>query len=203
VPLVMVPDGSRWGYPANARFTPAERWLGRPPAAGEIPGQLVLRYLAAFGPASPSDFQTWSGLAKPRPLFDAVRDQLVEFTGEDGKPLYDVPGAPRPDADTVAPPRYLPEFDNLLLSHAVRTRVIDDAHKPAVFTKNLRVKSTYLIDGRVAGLWSTETKRGVVTLTIAPFGRLLMKARSDLEREGEALARLIDPDAKEYAFAVE
>ena len=202
LPLVMVPDGGRWAYPANARFTTAEYWLGRSPDTNAVPEQLVLRYLAAFGPASAADFQTWSGLPRPRPLFEAVRDRLVELTDESGKTLYDVADAPRPGPDVAAPVRYLPEFDNLLLSHSERTRIIDDEHKPAVFTKNLRVKSTYLVDGRVAGLWSIETKRGTATLQLTRFGRMLRQTRAELEREGDALLRFTEPDAKAYAFAV-
>jgi hypothetical protein len=155
-----------------------------------------VRYLEAFGPATPADFQTWSGLPKAKALFDKL--ELEEFTDENGKTLYDVPGAPRPDPDTAAPVRFLPEFDNLLLAHARRERVIADEHRPAVFTKNLRVKSTYLVDGVVAGLWTAEKKRGLATLTLTPFGRTLKKTAGHLEREGTALLRFLEPDAKTY-----
>jgi Winged helix DNA-binding domain len=196
VPLVMVPTEARWGYPANARFTPAEDWLGAKPHRAAVPGELVLRYLAAFGPATPADFQTWSGLPKAKPVFDEL--ELEVFTDENGKTLYDVPDAPRPEPDTPAPVRFLPEFDNLLLAHARRERVIADEHRPAVFTKNLRIKSTYLVDGTVAGLWTAEKKRGVATLTLTPFGRLLKRTAAELEREGTALLRFIEPGAKKH-----
>lgn len=198
VPLVMVPDGSRWGYPANAPFTLADDWLGKQPTKRAAPEKLVERYLRAFGPATPADFQTWSGL-QAKPVFEKLRDQLDVLKDADGKDLYDLPDAPRPDADTEAPVRYLPEFDNLLLSHAKRTRIIADEHKKAVFTKNLRVKSTYLVDGLVAGLWTSTVKRGAATLTLEPFGKLTKKTRAELEREGERLLRLLEPDAKSYA----
>ena len=112
--------------------------------------------------------------------------------------MYDVPDAPRPDPDTPAPVRFLPEFDNILLSHAKRDRIIADEHKAAVYTKNLRVKATYTVDGLVAGLWTTEKKRGVATLTITPFGRLLKKTLTELEREGGALLGFLEPDAKSH-----
>jgi len=196
VPLVMYPTDTRWGWPANARFTPAEEWLGAKIQPTAVPEELVLRYLAAFGPATPADFQTWSGLPKAKPVFDHL--ELEEFTDENGKTLYDVPEAPRPDPETPAPVRFLPEFDNLLLAHAKRERIIADEHRPAVFTKNLRVKSTYTVDGFVAGLWTTEKKRGVATLTLTPFGRTLKKTAAELEREGSALLRYLEPDAKTY-----
>jgi hypothetical protein len=194
VPLVMVPDDSRWGYPTNAPFTLADDWLDKTPAPRAVPEKLALRYLAAFGPATPADFQTWSGLPKPKPIFDRLK--LETFKGPDGKELFDLPDAPRPGADAEAPVRFLPEFDNLLLSHAKRDRLVADQHKPAVFTKNLRVRSTYLVDGTVAGLWTAATKRGTATLTLTPFGKL--SKRADIEREGTDLLQFLEPEAKAY-----
>ncbi|TCO41591.1 winged helix DNA-binding protein [Kribbella antiqua] len=196
VPLVIYPTDARWSWPANARFTPAEDWLGSPVEQNAVPGELVVRYLEAFGPATPADFQTWSGLQKAKPLFDEL--ELEQFTDDSGKTLYDVPDAPRPDPDTPAPVRFLPEFDNLLLAHAKRERIIADEHKPAVYTKNLRVKATYTVDGLVAGLWTAEKKRGVATLTLTPFGRTTKKVAAELEREGDGLLRFLEPDAKAY-----
>lgn len=196
VPLVMFPTDTRWGWPANARFTPAEEWLGKKVQRTEVPEELVVRYLAAFGPATPADFQTWSGLPKAKPVFDKL--ELLELKDENGRTLYDVPEAPRPDPETPAPVRFLPEFDNLLLAHAKRDRIIADVHRPAVFTKNLRIKSTYTVDGLVAGLWTTGKLRGVATLTLTPFGRTLKKTAAELEREGSALLRFLEPDAKTY-----
>ncbi|MFF1823293.1 winged helix DNA-binding domain-containing protein [Kribbella sp. NPDC058245] len=196
VPLVMYPTGVRWGWPANARFTPAEDWLGKKLHQKEEQGELVTRYLQAFGPATPADFQTWSGLSKAKPVFDSL--DLEQFTDEDGKTLYDVPDAPHPDPDTTVPVRFLPEFDNLLLAHAKRQRIIADEHRPAVFTKNLRIKATYTVDGVVAGLWTAAKKRDVATLTLTPFGRLLKKDLAALEREGTALLGFLEPAAKTY-----
>lgn len=196
VPLVVYPTDVRWSWTANSKFTPAEEWIGKKLHSRAEPKELVTRYLQAFGPATPADFQTWSGLQKAKPLFDEL--ELETFTDEAGKTLYDVPDAPRPDPDTPAPVRFLPEFDNVLLSHAKRERIIADEHKPAVFTKNLRVKATYTVDGLVAGLWTTEKKRGVATLTLTPFGKTLKKTQAELEREGDGLLRFLEPDAKSY-----
>jgi hypothetical protein len=196
VPLVVYPTGVRWGWPANARFTPAEDWIGKKLHQKEEQGELVIRYLQAFGPATPADFQTWSGLSKAKPVFDSL--DLEQFTDEDGKTLYDVPDAPRPDPGTTVPVRFLPEFDNLLLAHAKRQRIIADEHRPAVFTKNLRIKATYTVDGLVAGLWTAAKKRDVATLTLTPFGRLLKKDLAALEREGTALLGFLEPAAKTY-----
>ncbi|WP_350280335.1 winged helix DNA-binding domain-containing protein [Kribbella sp. HUAS MG21] len=197
VPLVMYPADVRWSWTANSRFTPAEQWIGKKLHKRAETSELVTRYLSAFGPATPADFQTWSGLQKAKPLFDEL--ELETFEDESGKTLYDVPDAPRPDAETPAPVRFLPEFDNVLLSHAKRERIIADEHKPAVFTKNLRVKATYTVDGLVAGLWASEKKRGVATLTLTPFGRTPKKTQAELEREGDGLLRFLEPAAKSFA----
>jgi hypothetical protein len=196
VPLVMYPADVRWSWTANSRFTPAEDWIGKKLHKRAEPKELVTRYLQAFGPATPADFQTWSGLQKAKPLFDEL--DLETFTDETGKTLYDVPDGPRPGEDTPAPVRFLPEFDNVLLSHAKRERIIADEHKPQVFTKNLRVKATYTVDGLVAGLWTAEKKRGVATLTLTPFGKTSKKTQAELEREGSALLRFLEPDAKTH-----
>jgi hypothetical protein len=201
VPLVMVPSRTRWGYPANARFTLAEDWLGARLDPAAVPGELVLRYLAAFGPATPADFQTWSGLPGAKPVFDGL--ELEVFTDESGRTLYDVPDGPRPEPDTPAPVRFLPEFDNLLLAHAKRERIIADEYRPAVFTKNLRVRSTYLVDGMVAGLWRTEVKRGAARVVLTPFVETPKRTAAGLEREADALLRFLEPAAKTYEVVTE
>jgi hypothetical protein len=201
LPLVMVPTQATWGFPANAQFTLAETWLDRPlaPGDGTATHNLVLRYLAAFGPATVADVQTWSGLQALKPVLAALRPQLRVFRDERGKELFDLPDAPRPEEDTPAPPRFLPEFDNLLLSHADRTRVLADAHRPLVTVRaNLRVRATFLVDGFVCGTWQTARKRSVATLTLAPFGLLTQPDVAALVEEGEALLRFLEDDATHF-----
>jgi len=191
LPLTMVPTDDRWGFPRDARFEVARANKAAKPAT------LVRRYLAAFGPASAADVQTWSGL---RALGDVLEgmDDLERFDGSKGRTLYDLPDAPRPDADAPAPVRFLPEFDNLVLAHADRTRLLDEQHRPRVVTKNLRVKATFLLDGRVAGTWKSERKGKKATLALEPFGKLRRPDVSALEREGEALLRFVEEDAGSY-----
>ncbi len=200
LPLVMVPsDEERWGFARVADFALAEEWLAGPIAADADPAALVRRYLGAFGPASAADVQSWSGAGAMKTVLKGMRDDLEVFADEHGRELFDLPGAPRPDADTPAPPRYLPEFDNLVLAHDDRSRLIADEHRPLVTTKNLRVRATFLVDGIVAGTWTIEVKRKVATLHLAPFGRIVKRAVKPLREEGEALVRFAEPEAADHA----
>lgn len=202
LPLVMVPTEDPWGFPAVSAFALAEQWLGEAPASDASPHELLRRYLAAFGPATAADAQAWSGLPGLKGAMDDLRPTLRVFTDEAGRSLFDLPDAPRPDPDTPAPPRFLPEFDNLVLAHADRTRVLADAHRPRVVTKNLRVHATFLWDGFVAGTWRIERRKQAATLHLAPFAPLPDAALADLTAEGEALLRFVEPDAAATAVAV-
>jgi hypothetical protein len=202
LPLVMVPSDGRWAFPSVADFTLAETWLGRPLAETGPVEQLVLRYLAAFGPASAADAQTWSGLQGLAPVFAALRPQLRVFRSETGRrELFDLPDAPRPAEDVPAPARFLPEFDNLVLAHADRTRLLAEEHRGRIVTKNLRVRATFLWDGMVAGTWEVTRTRGVATLTATPFHALPARAVKALTADAEALLRFSDDDAEEFAVA--
>lgn len=202
LPLVMVPDSSASGFARDAPFALAEEWLSEPLAEEGAPEALVTRYLGAFGPASAKDVERWSGVGGMRAVLDGMREQLVVFADERGRELFDLPDAPRPDPDVPAPVRLLPEFDNLVLAHEDRSRVIADEHRPLVTTKNLRVKATFLVDGVVAGTWAVAVKRRVATLTLTPFARLPRRAVAELEAEGCALLRFLAPDATARAVAV-
>ena len=192
LPLVMVPDESPWCYPPNASFAVAETFLGKKLKASDKPHDLALRYLAAFGPATAKDFERWSGLTGGRALFDELRPKLVTFEGERKRELFDLPDAPRPEEDVEAPVRFLPEFDNLLLAHDDRARIISAEHQPRVATKNLRILATFLVDGSVAGTWSIARKSKSATLTLTPFVKLDKRTQKALEEEGEKLVRFAE-----------
>jgi hypothetical protein len=193
--LVQVPTDDPWSFPASADFATAREWLGKTPGVAVDPAPLIRRYLAAFGPASVADAQTWSGLAGLRDAFEELRDELVVFRDARKRELFDLVDAPRPPEVAPAPPRFLPEFDNLVLAHDDRSRFMDDEHRPRIVTKNLRVLATFLIDGRVAGTWTIERKKSAATLMIEPFGKLAKSEREALGLEGERLLAFTDPDA--------
>jgi hypothetical protein len=198
VALVMVPaEHERWGFARPATFALAEDWLGSPPAEAD-PAALVRCYLAAYGPASAVDVQAWSGVGGMKKVLHGMRDELEVFADERGRELFDLPDAPRPRASVSAPPRFLPEFDNLVLAHDDRSRIIADEHRPRVTTKNLRVRATFLCDGFVRGTWTIELKRGVATLRLTPFEAWPQSALESLRTEGQALLAFVEPAAKDY-----
>jgi hypothetical protein len=196
-PLVQVPPRGLWGRSGPIAHTTAEAWLG-PDAAAAAPqtvAQLVLRFLAAFGPATVADVQRWSGLTRLREVIDALRPQLLTFRGEDGQELFDLPDAPRPDAETPAPPRFLYDFDNLLLSYADRTRVITDDFAVHSHRPHGPVPSVVLIDGFTGGDWTITRSRDRATLTMRPYRSLEASVAAELIAEAERLLAFTDPDA--------
>ncbi len=153
--------------------------------AGPEPDATVLRYLAALGPASVKDMQTWCGPTRLRAAFERFRPRLVTFRDERGTELFDLSDAPRPEEDTPAPPRFLPEYDNPLLSPADRTRVVPVEHKSRIRTGNQGLP-TFLVDGFAAGIrrLEEEPRSGAAALTVEPFGTLTRAQRAALAQEG-------------------
>ncbi|WP_344591112.1 winged helix DNA-binding domain-containing protein [Actinomadura vinacea] len=192
LPLVQVPPRGIWGASGIARHTTLETWLGRPLDAEPSVDGLVLRYLAAFGPATVQDAQHWSGLTRLGEVVERLGAELVTFRDENGRTLYDLPGAPRPDPSVPAPVRYVPDFDNLLLSHADRARIITAEHRARVFTVNGIIRATVLVDGFVHGMWKMERKRRAVTLRVDLFAPA---PEAELVEEGERLMAAAHPDA--------
>lgn len=202
VPLVQVPPRGIWGKSGPAAHTTAEAWLGRPIDRDPSLEEMVLRYLGAFGPATVKDVQTWSGLTRLGEVVGRLRPRLLSFRDEHGRELFDLPGAPRPDPETPAPPRFLPEFDNLILSHADRTRVIAEEYRKAIASRNGMVPATFLVDGFVRGTWKSELTRRKATLVIEPFEALVRPIRGVIAEEGERLIRFMRDGAEAFEVRI-
>lgn len=202
LPLVQVPPRAVWGRAGQTAYHTAEHWLDRELDRSPDPRRMVRRYLAAFGPASVADIQVWSGLTRLREVTETL--DLRTFTTDDGRTLYDLPEAPRPDEDTPAPVRYLPEFDNVLLSYADRTRLMTDEHRKILFgVKNGVFPGTFLVDGFVRGSWRLTKQRKSAVLTLTPWARTTKKDLAALTKEGMRMLDFAAADAETKDVRIE
>ena len=194
-PVVQVTPRGLWGRNGPAAWTTGPAWLDRPLDPEPSVDALVLRYLGAFGPATVRDIQQWCGLTRLREVVERQKDNLVTLKGDDGAQLFDLPDAPRPDADTPAPVRFLPEYDNLLLSHADRSRVIRDRRRVPLPPGNGATYGTVLVDGFWHATWKITRTSGAASLTVEAFGPLTAGDEAAVAAEGAALLAFTDPGA--------
>jgi hypothetical protein len=191
LPTVQPPPRGLWDIGGPSAMTTVEHWLGSALAANPSPDELVLRYLGAFGPASVLDAQMWSGLTRLGEVFEGLRPRLVTFSDSSGRELFDLPDAPRPDEDEPAPVRFLPEFDNLLLSHADRSRVNPLGRPPPIPPGNGATSGTVLIDGS----WRADWKLGGDSLMVTQHERMSRTDKAEVRAEGRRLASFLRPDS--------
>ena len=196
LPAVQVTPRGLWAKSGQARWTTADNWLGGQLDAEPSPEQIVLRYLAAFGPATVNDIQMWSGLTRLAAVVDSLRARLLTFRDQRGAELFDLPDAPRPDPDTPAPPRFLPEYDNLLLSHADRTRFITGGERVPLQPGLGARSGSLLVDGSFRGTWSIMRDRETAVLRVEPFEPLF--DRDSIAGEGESLLRFAVEDTSDH-----
>jgi winged helix DNA-binding protein len=197
VGLVQVPPRGVWGRSGGAVLDTIEQWLGEPLEPNPSVDGLVLRYLAAFGPATAKDVQIWSWMTGIGEVLERLRPRLRTFRDEAGRELFDVPDGPFPDPETPAPVRFLPEYDNLLLSHDDRSRVLDRR-----FGVDGWLRGSILVDGFVRGTWRQDSKQGVATLLIGLFEQLTAADRTEVEDEAAQVLDFLaaDADSREIQF---
>lgn len=172
IPLVQIPPRGLWGRSGQPILATAEAWLGRSVGTETAPDAMILRYLGAFGPASVMDIQAWCWLTRLTVVVERLRPRLRTFRDEQGRELFDLPDAPRPDPETPAPPRFLPTYDNIALSHKDRTRLFGDLRNwTAVGADFNRVFAggSLLVDGFVLGGWHLDRDGDATTLVITPL----------------------------------
>lgn len=198
LPLVQVPPRGVWGEGGQAACTTAEAWLGRPLASAPSPETMILRYLAAFGPATVRDAQTWCGLTRLGEIVERLRPRLRTFRDAHGRELFDLPDAPRPDPDVPAPVRLLGGFDNVLLSYADRSRVISDDNRRRLFTKNAVIPGTVLLDGFVSGTWTLTRRKKEAIVQVEPYARLSKRDTTAVTDECVRLLAFAAPGAETH-----
>jgi hypothetical protein len=198
-PTVQATPRGVWGEGGPTKLRSMQSWLGRELDPKPSVDDLVLRCIGALGPMSVKDVQAWCGLTRLREVVDRLGARLRRFRDEDGAELFDRPRSPRPDPDTPAPVRYLPEYDNLLLSHADRRRVNPEGRQIPLFPGNGARLGTFLVDGMHAGHWRIRTERdsAAAVLELEPFHRLTPTDRDALTAEGLELLRFAAPDRAE------
>jgi winged helix DNA-binding protein len=203
LPLVQVTPRGVWGRTGRAQLATIESWTGREPEREPSIDELVLRYLRAFGPASVADVQSWSGLTRLKEVLERLRPSLTSFRNEDGKELFDLPDAPRPDPDTPAPVRFLGEYDNVLLGHADRRRIIPEDFPWQAMLAPGRFVSSVLVDGTLRATWWLERDgKSRATLAIRPSGKLRKREHDEVAAEAQRLVDFAagDVNARDVRF---
>jgi len=192
VPIVQVPPRGLWRGTGQPTLTTLQAWLDRPEDPRRDTGALLVRYLAAFGPASVPDMRTWSWLTGLAEVVDGLRGQLRTYRSEGGRELLDAVDAPIADAETPAPPRFLPEYDNLFLSHDDRSRIAG-----AWYEEDRYSRGKLFVDGFLTGGWRIDAKpRTTPRLVVDLFRRLTTEEQGAVDGEADALLRFLTPDAE-------
>jgi hypothetical protein len=198
LPLVQAPPRGVWGATGPVTWVTAEAWLKRRMPAALTAAKIVQRYLAAYGPATVADIQAWSGLTRLREVVERLRPRLLVFADEAGRELFDLPNAPRPDPETHAPSRFLPEYDNVLLSHADRSRINPEGHAIPLPPGNGATRGTVLIDGAFRATWRVVRERDAARLHVEPLTRITRAQAAEVRAEGRRLLAFLAPAASAY-----
>ncbi|MHA6628431.1 winged helix DNA-binding domain-containing protein, partial [Pseudonocardia sichuanensis] len=203
-PALVAPLSTGWGAllkPAAARgllcsgpatdgavtFVGPAAWLGRPlrPVdAAEADREVLLRFLAANGPATPADVARWWG-EQPGPARRWVREHAdaltpVEIDGEpgfvvraaDAEELAATPDAP---AGEVV---LLPGFDPWVIApRSHRDRAIPAGRAGEVSRTAGWISPVLVVDGAVAGVWEHEVRGDDLLVTVRPFAPLPAQVR--------------------------
>jgi hypothetical protein len=200
LPMVFATPRGIWQAAGPVSLTTVEAWLDRSAGPAITPDELVLRYLGAFGPASPADMRAWSGLAM-RPAFERMRPGLRIFRDEHGIELFDLPRAPRPAAATPVPVRLLPDYDNILLAHADRTRIMAPGQHLGLFSSNGVMKGSLLVDGFIRAGWRPIADQGGTTLVVTPFDEPIRRQdHAPVTEEGLRLLAFLAPGEHRVRF---
>lgn len=191
VPLVQVTPRGVWGRTLQPTMTTLAAWFDEAPTPDANLEDLVLRYLRAFGPATSADIRAWSWLADVRSTLTRLQPRLRTYRDERGRVLYDVQDGIFADPETPAPVRFLPQFDNVFLSHADRSRIMDAVRWDQTFMH----RGVLLVDGFIAGAWKLTRTKSEATLAVDVRVRASAERRREIRHEAEALLVFLSPGA--------
>lgn len=201
LPLVQIPPSGTWGAGTRATYTTADNWLG-PAVSSDLPS-LFRRYLAAYGPADIMDFQTWTGMTRLKSQLAPALADLVVYQSESGRDMYDLPESTIAAPDSIAPLRFIPEYDNVLIAHRDRSRILPDEHRKKVFLSAGRVIGTVLIDGFVGATWKVKKDKHSLTLNVKLFEAKPNDCLQEIQEEGNRLLRFYDEEASSHAVVID
>ena len=193
LPTLQVTPRGLWGRSGGVRLTTIRAWTGLDISDETDPDETLLRYLRAFGPASVGDAAAWSRLTGLREPFERLRPRLRAFTDERGRELFDVEDAPILTGDEPAPVRFLPDYDNALLSHQDRSRIVPELDWPEL-GDNVTAP-VFLVDGFVAGIWKPVGKGADTAISLRPMVAIGAVDRQAVVAEASALLAMIEPRA--------
>lgn len=189
LPFLQTPPRGQWKKSGGVVYAYADRFLDRPFAEADVEN-LVLRYMAAYGPATAADMTKWSLVTRLGPVFTAMHKdgRLTTVTDDKGRTLYDVPGASIAEEDLELPVTLLGMYDNIFLSHADRDRIAPDDVRKNWMGANGGVGSALFVDGLLGGLWRVEDGRVVVEPFRAPTKSQASQLEGEIERVEALLA---------------
>ncbi|BAW03974.1 winged helix DNA-binding domain-containing protein [Nocardia seriolae] len=193
LPVLQTPPRGRWGDSSRPVWSRVQPWLGAPLDPDYPLAELLLRYLRAFGPATTMDMQTWSKLTGIKRAVDELGDRVVTHTDERGRTLYEAADAVLADPDLPAPVRLLGWYDNAILSHQDRTRIVPDGNAPPLRAFANQV-APILVDGYLAAVYKVFAKGDTARLRITPHTWLSRTDRTAVESEAHALLAFLEPD---------
>jgi Winged helix DNA-binding domain len=199
-PLWHAPTGEPWSFGSQTTYVAATTRpvLANPDVSAEMLQIMMRRYLEGFGPASVADMAQFALVYRPlvRAAVQALAGELEQLEGPGGVVLYDIPGAPRPAADTPAPPRLLAMWDSILLAYVDRSRVIPPDYRKHVIRINGDVLPTLLVEGYVASVWRA-IEGGIEATAFHPLSDDVWEG---LAAEARSLLSLLaDRDAQVYS----
>ena len=189
LPLVQLPPAGHWKGIRRPQFVVDPRPLPSPAEAAEL---VLTRYLTVFGPASRKDLAAWSLVPQRDFAGASARLPIVSYRDEKGTKLLDLPGLPLPPASIRLPPRFLARWDQALLAHADRDRIIPPDLQPLKLT--LSGDQTLTVKGLVAASWKMDGPRLVIT----PHTDIPRSARAAIREEGLRTARFCAPESDRH-----